>query len=96
MTLRCPVCSAEIAAAPVCRRCRADLSLLAAVAARRDAHLVRAESALRDGRLRDALGELTSAQELRAGADVRRLRACLFLLAGNFSAALAEHAAAAA
>jgi hypothetical protein len=96
MTLRCPVCRAENAAGPLCRRCRADLSLLAAVEDRREAHLARARVALRDGRLDDARKELDRATELRAGPDVRRVRACLFLLAGDFPAALAEHAAAAA
>ena len=94
MTLRCPVCRADNATGPACRRCRADLSLLAAVEARRDAHLARARTALRDGRLDEARDELTDAQKLRAGTDVRRLWACVFLLAGDFPAALAEHAAA--
>jgi hypothetical protein len=93
MTLRCPVCRAENTAVPLCRRCRADLSLLAAVEARRDGHLARARVALRDGRLADARDELTRAEELRTGPDVRQIRACLFLLSGDFSAALAEHAA---
>jgi hypothetical protein len=69
---------------------------VAAVEERRDAHLAWAQAALRDGRLNDAQKELDRAAELRAGPDVRRVRACLFLLAGDFRAALAEHAAAAA
>ena len=96
MTLRCPVCRAENTTGPLCRRCRADLSLLAAVEERRDAHLARAQVALRDERFAEARKELDRAAELRAGPDVRRVRACLFLLAGDFSAALAEYAAAAA
>jgi len=94
MTLRCPVCRAENAGGPACRRCRADLSLLAAVEARRDHHLAAARNALADGRFDDALKELARAEELRTGSDVRRVRACAFLLAGDFPSGLAEHAAA--
>jgi hypothetical protein len=66
---------------------------LAAVEARRDAHLARARLAVCDGRLADARDELARAEKLQAGPDVRRVRACLFLLADDFPAALAEHAA---
>jgi len=91
MTLRCPVCRAENTTGPACRRCRADLSLLAAVEARRDFHLTRARSALRDGRPDAAREDLDRAEELHAGPDTRRVRACLSLLAGDFSAAWAEY-----
>ena len=94
MTLCCPVCRAENAAGPACRRCRADLSLLAAVEARRDFHLANARSAAADNRLDDALEELARAEELRGGPDVRQVRACAYLLAGDFPSALAEHATA--
>jgi hypothetical protein len=93
MTLRCPVCRAENTTGPACRRCRADLSLLAAVEARRDFHFTRACIALREGRLDAARNDLDRAEELRAGPDVRRVRACLSLLAGDFPAAWAQHAA---
>jgi hypothetical protein len=95
MTLRCPVCRAENATGPICRRCRADLSLLAAVEARRDHHLAAARAAIHDSRFDDAIEDLARAEELRGGWDVRRLRACAFLLAGDFVSALAERAAAA-
>jgi hypothetical protein len=93
MTLRCPVCRAENATGPACRRCRADLSLLAAVEARRDHHLAAARAAIADGRFDDGIEELSRAEELRHGPDIRRLRACALLLAGDFPSALAEHAA---
>jgi hypothetical protein len=92
MTLRCPVCRAENAIGPVCRRCRADLSLLAAVEARREHHLAAARTALGDGRYDEALDELGRAEGLRRGTDVRRARACACLSAGDFASALAEHA----
>jgi hypothetical protein len=90
MTLRCPVCRAENASGPVCRRCRADLSLLAAIEARRAFHFDRAHTAIRDGHLFSTQTELTHVAALRTGPDVRRLQACLALLSGDFSAALAN------
>jgi Flp pilus assembly protein TadD len=95
MTLRCPVCRAENAAGPICRRCRADLSLLAAVEARRDHHLAAARTAVADSRFDDAVEELVRAAELRHGSDIHRLRACAFLLAGDFASARSEYAVAA-
>ena len=95
MTLRCPVCRAENATGPACRRCRADLSLLAAVEARRDFHLARARAALRKGDPDTATAELTRAEALNAGSDTRRLRAIKSLLKGDFATALTEHWAAA-
>lgn len=92
MTLRCPVCRADNSSGPICRRCKADLSLLWAVEARRDYHLARAKTAASADDFDDALEELIEAEELRAGPDVRRLRACLFLLAGDFESAFREHA----
>ena len=68
--------------------------MLIAVEARRDHHLATARSAIHDGRLDDALDELSGAEELSSRADIRKIRACIFLLAGDFPAALAEHAAA--
>jgi hypothetical protein len=93
MALNCPVCRAENTTGPACRRCRADLSLIMAVEARRDHHIATARSAMRDGRFDDALDELSKAEELHSAGDIRQMRACVYLLAGDFPAALAEHAA---
>jgi hypothetical protein len=87
MTLRCPVCRAENATGPACRRCRADLSLLAAVEVRRDFHLSQARTAFADGRFDLSENDLARAEELRPGPDIYRLRACLRLLVSDFSAA---------
>jgi hypothetical protein len=95
MILRCPVCRAENTSGPTCRRCRADLSLLAAVEARRDSHLTRARAAIHDRQFDVALNELADAERLRFGPDIRQLRAVSFLIAGDFSSALAEHGTAA-
>jgi hypothetical protein len=89
MTLRCPVCRAENTTGPACRRCRADLSLLAAVEARRDYHVARARAALRDRDLDTATTELGQAQALHDGPDIRRLHACLLVLRQDFGPALA-------
>jgi hypothetical protein len=94
MTLRCPVCRADNSNGPACRRCKADLSLLIAVDERRAYHVALAQIAVRDGQLDAALEELASAEELRAGSDIHRLRSCTYLLAGDHAAVLAEHAAA--
>ncbi len=91
MNLRCPVCKAENTAGPACRRCRADLSLLVAVEARRDFHLSLARVAIRDGQYDTALEELDLGNELRCGTDILPLRAAVSLLAGDYAAALAEH-----
>ena len=87
--MNCPVCKAENAAGPNCRRCKADLSLLIAVEERRTFHLAEAGQATRDGRLDDALESLRQAAALRSGPDIRRFRACLSLLAGDYVASLA-------
>jgi hypothetical protein len=96
MLLRCPVCRAENTSGPLCRRCRADLSLLAAVEARRDFHFTRAGAALRAGDPAAARADLDRAADLRDGPDLHRLRAWSFLLAGDYFTALTEHAVAAA
>src|SRR6188472_3590698 len=91
MTLRCPVCRADNAALSNCRRCRADLSLLWTVEGERADRLSRAAAAVAAGDFDDALEELTIAEELRHGDDVRRLRAGVELLAGDFDSALAAY-----
>jgi hypothetical protein len=91
MLLRCPVCRAENAEGPSCRRCRADLSLLAAVQAARANHLATAAAAIRNGHFREGEESLHRAEREQNGDEIRRIRACMFLLAGNFTAALGEY-----
>ena len=91
MNIRCPVCRADTTAGPICRRCKADLSLLIDVEACRARHVSLAQYALTSERFDDALEDLTQAEELRVGSDVKRMKACASLLAGDFSAALNEY-----
>jgi hypothetical protein len=66
--------------------------LLAAVESRRRYHLAAARWATCGGRYDDALEELTKAGGLRDGPDIRQIRACAYLMARHFVAAIAEHA----
>ena len=90
MTLACPCCRASNETA-ICRRCRADLSLLAAVEARRAFHVLSSERFAADGRAGEALAHVARAEELRPGADLSRLRAALLLLRGDYAGAVAAY-----
>ena len=52
--MRCPVCKAENAQGPACRRCKADLSLLFALEERRAWALAEARRLLAAGRVDEA------------------------------------------
>jgi hypothetical protein len=90
MILTCPCCRASNETA-TCRRCRADLSLLAAVEARRAFHLVSAQRFAADGRADEALAHADRAAELRGGTDVVQLRAALLLMRGDYAGAIAAY-----
>ena len=62
--------------------------MLWTVEAERADRVARAAAAAREGQFDEAVEELDTAGELRQGADVRRLRACIHLLAGDFESAL--------
>ncbi len=86
--MTCPVCRAtNDGAAPTCRRCKADLTLVVAVEARRVGLLAAAKSALAAGDFEAALRHLASAEAVRGGADVERLEATAHLLNRDFAAA---------
>ncbi|MSR54540.1 MAG: hypothetical protein EXS09_14805 [Gemmataceae bacterium] len=91
MNLRCPVCRADNTAGPTCRRCKADLSLLIEAEACRSRHMALAQYALTSERFEEALEELAQAEGVRAGSDVQRMKACAYLLAGDFATALGMH-----
>jgi hypothetical protein len=85
--LRCPVCKAENAQGPTCRRCRADLSLLWQAEARRAWALAAARRALADGRWAEAAARTAEAHGLRGDAESRRLLAMTRLMRRDFAGA---------
>ena len=87
MPLPCPVCRAANDQGPTCRRCRADLSLLFALDAQRQARLAVAASAAAQGRLDSAARHADQADAIRHGADVCELQAAVALLRRDFEAA---------
>lgn len=91
MNLQCPVCRAANSSGSACRRCKADLSLLVDLESNRSRHMAVARYALDGERFDEALDELVRVAALRDGSDAQRLRACTFLLATDFSSALAEY-----
>jgi hypothetical protein len=87
----CPVCRAAVEAGPQCRRCKADLSLLFALEAKRDSFLDAARRSLTFGRPDEALSLAHGAEYLRRGEDARRLIAAAHLLRRDFAAAWRWH-----
>lgn len=83
----CPVCRAANDAGPTCRRCRADLSLLFALDAQRQARLAAATTAAAEGRLDSAARYAEQADEIRHGTDVSELQAAIALLRRDFAGA---------
>ncbi|HKI32427.1 MAG TPA: hypothetical protein VKA46_11205 [Gemmataceae bacterium] len=85
--ITCPVCRARVESGPQCRRCKADLSLLFALEARRDAALAAAHRALAAGQPDKALAAARGAEVLRHGEDAGHLIAAAHLLRREFEAA---------
>ena len=88
-TLRCPVCKAENAAGPNCRRCKADLSLLFDLEAERGRLLEEARHLAAEGRWREFLDVVELAHNLRSDDETQQLRAVARLLNGDYGGALA-------
>ena len=91
MTIACPACRAENSDR-VCRRCRADLSLIWDLEAQRQRLLADACDALRRHDSSRAIDIAQSARHLRDGPDAARLIACANLIRGKFYRALEWHA----
>jgi len=87
MTIKCPVCRAEISQGPVCRRCKADLSLLFALEERREALMARARESLAMGWRQEGLAEAREADGLRSDEESQQLVAVAALLAGDHAEA---------
>jgi hypothetical protein len=85
--MRCPVCKAENAEGPSCRRCKVELSLLWQLEARRVRLLADARRSLSVGAWRDASDSAAEAERLRSGGDARELLAAARQLGRDFAGA---------
>jgi len=85
--VRCPVCKADNAAGPQCRRCKADLSLLFALDGRRQRLLSEAAEDAARGEWLRASDLAAEAHALRRDEDSRRLLAASRLMQGEFEGA---------
>lgn len=91
MPLTCPLCRASNDTGPACRRCRADLSMLFALEAQRDAELAAAARELAQGHAGAAFLHARRADDLRRDADSAMMLAMSALLRRDFAAALHQH-----
>ena len=89
--MRCPVCRAENAEELTCRRCRADLTLLAELEQARSCALAQAAGAALAGDGGGAVQHAETAHRLRPGPDTWRWLAVGYFLKRDFTRALAHH-----
>ena len=89
--MQCPVCKADNAQGPLCRRCKADLSLLFQLEVQREQNLAQAWQSLRDGRWQDGVRLAQHADGLRSDAESRQLLAVVSLLTRSFAEALRNY-----
>jgi hypothetical protein len=85
--MRCPVCKADNIQTPLCRRCKASLSLLFALEDQRRRALARARDCLRRGLWPQAAHHAAEADWLRGDEESRRMKATAHLLQRDFAAA---------
>ncbi len=85
--MRCPVCKAENAQGPQCRRCKADLSLLFALEDQRQRTLTEARQCLHRGDFVQAVRHAETADWLRGDEETKRLTAVAHLLNRDFASA---------
>jgi hypothetical protein len=78
--MRCPVCKADNAQGPQCRRCKADLAVLFDLEGARRARLDDARGHLAQGRWPEAAAAAAEADWMRRDAESRRLLAVARLL----------------
>ncbi len=86
-SLICPVCRATNKDAVICRRCRADLSLLHELDDYRIALVERARGAVAVGDVEGAKDWLAEAERIRPGSDTERVAALVALLERDFAGA---------
>jgi hypothetical protein len=82
--MQCPICRAQNDTGPQCRRCRADLSLLFSLDARRRQAITAAYEGLTQGRWAHAWAGANEANGLRRDQDSLRLLAVIHLLRRQF------------
>jgi len=87
--MRCPVCRAENAEDAICRRCKADLSLLVTLEQARRHALAEAAHAAAAGDGERTLRHAEIAHRLRADRESWRWLAVAYLLLRDFGRALA-------
>lgn len=85
--MRCPVCRADNAQGPQCRRCKADLSLLFALEEQRQGALAEVRRCLGRGEWQAAVEHAESANWLRGDDSSRQLEAVARLLNRDFAGA---------
>ena len=86
--MQCPACKADNAQGPLCRRCKADLSLLFELDAHREYTLLEARQSVREGRWDDAARLARRADGLRSDAGSRRLVAVTAVLSRAYYEAI--------
>ena len=91
MPVPCPCCKATNASGPACRRCKADLSELFALAAEVESLHARARTRLSRGDAAAAAAIMDTALAARVTPEGLKLRALAGLLARDFPAAWAWH-----
>ena len=85
--LHCPVCRIRVEQGPQCRRCRADLTLLLALADQRQQALIGAYRQAAQGQWDQALATAHGIEAIHGGRDVCRLLALGCLLRRDFARA---------
>jgi hypothetical protein len=85
--MRCPVCKADNAPGPQCRRCKADLTVLFDLEDARRARLDAAREHLAQGQLPEGLAAAAEADWLRRDTESRRLLAMARLLNRDYAGA---------
>jgi hypothetical protein len=86
--MRCPVCKADNTGGPVCRRCKADLSLLLDLERLRDGCLGEARRHLHAANYPEARRLAARADDLRTDAESLQLLGLTSLLCRDFEQAL--------
>jgi hypothetical protein len=91
--MRCPACRAENTTGPLCRRCRADLSLLFDLEARRKHALAEAARYAALGEGDQVVRFASEAHLMHRDADSRRLLALGHLLQRDYAGAVEAYQA---